>query len=125
MRKYLPLVVCLAVFCFGVLGIFYVVNNSERVICSGEETFVSESDYLDFKIFLLDNDDIEIKEVQTLSSDPPIWVKYTITKPRNMEFGYSIFAVDGDVSLSQVCLLSFFVAVGLLGFMATLPYCRS
>lgn len=85
---HIPYLICLTVvaICVFVLLVVPAVMTSPLQY-TGKVVFESESEYSQFKV-AVGHPDVDINEIDVLSSDPPIVVRFDISTPYNMDFNY-------------------------------------
>lgn len=123
MRKALTAtaIVAFAVFIAGI--ILLTTYESPKVYYSGTLEFSSTQEYTKFKDFVI-SPQVDIKDIDVLSSEPPIWVQYRVTVPRELTFPYVYADKYGDTSdgrtMGYCAMIGMGFAFALMGGLATL-----
>lgn len=86
MKKYkLLLGVIIGALLIGSFG--YIISLPTRNHYTGKEVFTTEKAYSEFK-YVIGDEDVEIENIQVLSSEPPIVVEYEVSVPLDKTFAY-------------------------------------
>lgn len=110
----LLLLLFVGLFASGIWLEVHAAHTSLDVFYSGDVVFATEDAYVNFKEYLMKTE-VEITDIQILASEPPIWVRYSVSVPRSWDFPYSYDSAQGNPSKGQLFGFSFVIAVGVLG----------
>ena len=99
----------------SIFGFIYEYTHCEMVLHTGEEVFPTEEEYLEFKGFCL-QPEVEIENISLLASEPPIYARYSLVVPRNINFPYNVENLQPQSSTTVAVLTAFGVAVGVFFF---------
>ena len=109
--------------CLFISGISFLVHSyhTSPIACySGQVIFRTEADYTAFKDYL-SQPEVTLDEIQALTSEPPILVKYKVDVPRSWKFPYSYSNIVGVISPLLTVICAAWIAFGAVGlFMVAL-----
>jgi len=94
--------VSLSILCLGVIFLGVMTGFFWSVSYIGKETFRTQQEYTDFKE-AVSNPEINIVNMQSLSSEPPIVVSFDVEVPPKVVFAYG---VKDKAQLPAGCFLS-------------------
>ena len=105
MSRFVFLVAGAVLFAFALFALFAISHSHDEritVTYGGKVVFETEEEYSDFKRAVGD-DVVDIRDIMTLSSEPPVVVDFEVRVPYDYSFGYGDRSEDtSDIHLGYV-----------------------